>query len=349
MSDPMGGATSDGPMERPSPSNLTSLPTPPTTGGLPNIPTASDDVAVCTSNATTGSLKKSVSHERQLSDNGSNSAPPINRDTNSQNGHTAVDALSSAFSPAASPNRRPMSFSFVSTAHSPSRNSLSFHGISTVQPVAQQFSTAGGLVTMEDLHNIRLDLKLKEADNQFLQDEIENKDKMLSLLTEGLKEVEESQRQWLHANQRLSADLSNERQINASLWMEIDRLHAVLQKHNLVEELELSPLWIANQSILASQSKDNILVEDSVCGVDQSHLFQENPGTLSIDPVLGEKEMENAGMEVTGLVSTENTESIVATNASEEAPIPIVNNTASSSQEISLEQSKKTLDQFESY
>jgi hypothetical protein len=345
VSDPMGGATSDGPTERPSPSNLTPLPTPPTMGGLPN------DVAVCTSNATIGSLKKSVSHERQLSDNGSNSAPPINRDSNSQNGHvnTAVDALSSAFSPAASPNRRPMSFSFASTAHSPSRNSLSFHGISTVQPVAQQFPTAGGLVTMEDLHNMRLDLKLKEADNQFLQDEIENKDKMLSLLTEGLKEVEESQRQWLHANQRLSADLSNERQINASLWMEIDRLHAVLQKHNLVEELELSPLWIANQSILASQSKDNILVEDSVCGVDQSHLFQENPGTLSIDPVLGEKEMENAGMEVTGLVSTENTESVETTNAFEEAPIPIVDRTASSSQEILLEQSNKTLDQFESY
>jgi hypothetical protein len=33
------------------------------------------------------------------------------------------------------------------------------------------------------------DLSLKEADNHFLSEELEQKDRMLSMLTEGLKEV----------------------------------------------------------------------------------------------------------------------------------------------------------------
>ena len=48
----------------------------------------------------------------------------------------------------------------------------------------------------ERIKQLELDLKLKDADNRFLQDEIsklnvqiDKKDKILALLTEGLKEV----------------------------------------------------------------------------------------------------------------------------------------------------------------
>lgn len=40
-----------------------------------------------------------------------------------------------------------------------------------------------------DYERLKLDFKLKEADNRFLQEELENKNKMLTMLTEGLKEV----------------------------------------------------------------------------------------------------------------------------------------------------------------
>ena len=40
-----------------------------------------------------------------------------------------------------------------------------------------------------DYERLKLDFKLKEADNRFLQEELENKDRMLAMLTEGLKEV----------------------------------------------------------------------------------------------------------------------------------------------------------------
>ena len=40
-----------------------------------------------------------------------------------------------------------------------------------------------------DYERLKLDFRLKEADNRFLQEELENKDRMLAMLTEGLKEV----------------------------------------------------------------------------------------------------------------------------------------------------------------
>lgn len=40
-----------------------------------------------------------------------------------------------------------------------------------------------------DYERLKLDFKLKEADNRFLQEELENKDRMLAMLTVGLKEV----------------------------------------------------------------------------------------------------------------------------------------------------------------
>ena len=49
---------------------------------------------------------------------------------------------------------------------------------------------------VEIIHNLKMELHLKEADNKFLQNELEKltehistKDNMLNMLTEGLKEV----------------------------------------------------------------------------------------------------------------------------------------------------------------
>eukprot|EP01033_Poteriospumella_lacustris_P002781 gene2781-2021_t len=114
----------------------------------------------------------------------------------------------------------------------------------------------GGGVSLEELQAMRVDLKLKEADNQFLQDEVESKDRMLALLTDGLKEVAESQRQWLVANRALAQQLAAERQVNGSLWTEIDRLHAALLRRGLLDELQASPLWQAAQDLQASRSRD---------------------------------------------------------------------------------------------
>lgn len=40
-----------------------------------------------------------------------------------------------------------------------------------------------------EFERLKLDFRLKEADNRFLQEELENKEKMLAMLTDGLKEV----------------------------------------------------------------------------------------------------------------------------------------------------------------
>lgn len=65
---------------------------------------------------------------------------------------------------------------------------------STVNLVASSGSAKEGsgdtqLIDTAQYEKLKLDLKLKEADNKFLQDELEAKDQMLSMLTEGLKEV----------------------------------------------------------------------------------------------------------------------------------------------------------------
>lgn len=45
------------------------------------------------------------------------------------------------------------------------------------------------MVSRAAYEQLKMDLKLKDADNRFLQEELDKKDKMLALLTEGLKEV----------------------------------------------------------------------------------------------------------------------------------------------------------------
>lgn len=59
-----------------------------------------------------------------------------------------------------------------------------------------------------DYERLKLDYKLKEADNRFLQEELENKNKMLAMLTEGLKEVSKCVhltmfQSMMHTNNRL--------------------------------------------------------------------------------------------------------------------------------------------------
>jgi hypothetical protein len=78
------------------------------------------------------------------------------------------------------------------------------------------------------LEQLRVDLQLKEADNRFLQVELEKKDAMLDMLTEGLKEVEVSQLQWLSANQELSQELERAYQVNELLHRELQRLTHLL-------------------------------------------------------------------------------------------------------------------------
>jgi hypothetical protein len=59
-----------------------------------------------------------------------------------------------------------------------------------------------------------------------LQDELDSKDKMLSMLTDGLKEVEVSQNQWLHRNHELSIQLDATTRKQNDMAAEIKRLKA---------------------------------------------------------------------------------------------------------------------------
>lgn len=101
------------------------------------------------------------------------------------------------------------------------------------------------------IERLESDLRLKEADNRFLQEELEKKDRMLAMLTEGLREViaficvdslgylsslfcnwqvETSQQEWLSTNQELSDDLEKALMNNAWLAQELLRLQQLLTK-----------------------------------------------------------------------------------------------------------------------
>jgi hypothetical protein len=47
----------------------------------------------------------------------------------------------------------------------------------------------GQSATHEQIENLKLDIKLKDADSRFLQDELDKKERIMDELTEGLKEV----------------------------------------------------------------------------------------------------------------------------------------------------------------
>ena len=73
--------------------------------------------------------------------------------------------------------------------------------------VDAQTESTSDPISIAELNRLHLDLKLKEADNRFLQEELDSKDRMLSLLTDGLKEVEVSHSQWINTNQVINAYL----------------------------------------------------------------------------------------------------------------------------------------------
>eukprot|EP00595_Chromulina_sp_UTEXLB2642_P003564 CAMPEP_0196764274 /NCGR_PEP_ID=MMETSP1095-20130614/5787_1 /TAXON_ID=96789 ORGANISM="Chromulina nebulosa, Strain UTEXLB2642" /NCGR_SAMPLE_ID=MMETSP1095 /ASSEMBLY_ACC=CAM_ASM_000446 /LENGTH=744 /DNA_ID=CAMNT_0042119433 /DNA_START=117 /DNA_END=2351 /DNA_ORIENTATION=+ len=87
----------------------------------------------------------------------------------------------------------------------------------------------------ETIERLELSLRLKEADNRFLQEELEKKDKMLAMLTEGLREVESSQQEWLVANEELSRDLETALNDNDWLVREIERLKNLLIVNNILD------------------------------------------------------------------------------------------------------------------
>lgn len=79
------------------------------------------------------------------------------------------------------------------------------------------------------LAELRSELRAKEEESQLLQDELDKKNQMLCLLTEGLREVEVNQVQWLAENELLSGELDNLlEENNGVLRPEIVRLQALL-------------------------------------------------------------------------------------------------------------------------
>ena len=64
-----------------------------------------------------------------------------------------------------------------------------FHSGSTLKRTGSDGNMLLKVNEKFDYERLKLDFRLKEADNRFLQEELENKDRMLAMLTEGLKEV----------------------------------------------------------------------------------------------------------------------------------------------------------------
>jgi 23S rRNA A2030 N6-methylase RlmJ len=46
-----------------------------------------------------------------------------------------------------------------------------------------------GSIAQSQFERLKLDLQLKDADNKFLQEELNQKDRVMAMLTDGLKEV----------------------------------------------------------------------------------------------------------------------------------------------------------------
>ena len=61
---------------------------------------------------------------------------------------------------------------------------------------------------------MKLDIRLKDADSRFLQEELEKKDRIMMELTEGLKEVAVTHQQW--AEDLQEAQLAYEAQLEES-------------------------------------------------------------------------------------------------------------------------------------
>lgn len=97
----------------------------------------------------------------------------------------------------------------------------------------------------EKAEELALDLKLKNADNKFLQDELNKaniqimkKDKILSVLTEGLKEVEINQSQLLASRDDLACELEMSRDLIQRVMLENEGLKEELKRLKVFVHME---------------------------------------------------------------------------------------------------------------
>lgn len=73
--------------------------------------------------------------------------------------------------------------------HSLIHHSNSFSGTGIVNSARTSVPSTNHHHALAVIDQLKLDLRLKEADNRFLQDDLAEKDQMLAVVTEGLKEV----------------------------------------------------------------------------------------------------------------------------------------------------------------
>ena len=71
------------------------------------------------------------------------------------------------------------------------RHRCSVEQLISISTTGDPADSAGsiGAIAHAQYERLKLDLQLKDADNRFLQEELDQKDKVMTMLTEGLKEV----------------------------------------------------------------------------------------------------------------------------------------------------------------
>ena len=104
-------------------------------------------------------------------------------------------------------------------------------------------------VRREQYEHLQLELKLRLADNVFLQEELDTKSKVLEMLTDGLKEVEIAQKQWVMANQDLNFELEKALYANSLLRNEV---------YNLNQKLEAATTGNMNTNVNTSDGESPI-------------------------------------------------------------------------------------------
>jgi tRNA U34 5-carboxymethylaminomethyl modifying GTPase MnmE/TrmE len=89
--------------------------------------------------------------------------------------------------------------------------------------------------TEDEIETLKLDIKLKDADSRFLQEELEKKDRIMEELTEGLKEVAITHEQW--AEDLCEAQLAYEAQTRECdlLRQRIEYLEEVARAHDALK------------------------------------------------------------------------------------------------------------------
>lgn len=167
-------------------------------------------------------------------------------------------------SPISTPNTDNKKFNFIDSSNS-SPNFLQKHNpnspLSPTSPYSPSSSPSYDTITIsrKEYEKLKRDYQLKEADNAFLHSELVKKNDILNILTEGLKEVEESQKQWLHTNQQLSVELERQIIVNNLFKREIFKLTNII-KENCPHCLEDSMVnnSTPNETIISSHTETSI-------------------------------------------------------------------------------------------